>query len=60
MQDYSNDIDDLDLEDRDYMNVVRELKKLDLERFLEQYLKISEPELYDKLISTCKNKSYRK
>lgn len=60
MQDYSNDIDDLDLEDRDYMNVVRELRKLDLERFLEQYLKISEPELYDKLISTCKNKSYRK
>ena len=60
MQEYSNYIDDLDLEDRDYMNVVRELRKLDLERFLEQYLKISEPELYDKLISTCKNKSYRK
>lgn len=60
MQEYSNYIDDLDLEDRDYMDAVRNLKKLDLNRFLDQYLKVTEPELYDKLISTCKTKPYKK
>jgi hypothetical protein len=55
-----NTLDDLDLEDRDYMDTVRNLKKLDLDRFLNQYLKVTEPELYDKLISTCKTLPYKK
>jgi hypothetical protein len=60
MLEYFNNLDDLDLEDREYMNAVRDLKKLDLDRFLDQYLKVSEPELYQKLISTCVTKHYKK
>lgn len=60
MREYSKELDDLDLEDRDYMNVVRELGKLNLDHFLENYLKVSEPELYQKLISICTQKYLKK
>jgi hypothetical protein len=61
MQEYSKvDLDDLDLEDRDYMNAVRSLRKVNLEHFLENYLKVSEPEVYDKLISICVQKHFKK
>jgi hypothetical protein len=61
MLEYSKrEIDDLDLEDRDYMDAVRSLKKVKIDHFLEHYLKVAEPELYEKLISTCTNKTYRK
>lgn len=61
MLEYSKrEIDDLDLEDRDYMEAVRNLKKVNVDHFLEHYLKVAEPELYDKLISTCIQKHYKK
>jgi len=49
-------VDDLDLQDREYMNVVRGLERVELTKFLEQYLKVSNPELYDKLYNYFKNK----
>lgn len=51
MQVFSKDVDDLDIEDREYMDVVRKLKNLNMEKFLDLYLKAMEPDLYDKMIS---------
>ena len=41
--------DDLDIQDKDYMDVVRDLNKLDIDKFINLYVKPMDPELYDKL-----------
>ena len=41
--------DDLDIEDKNYMDAVRELNKLDIDKFINLYVRPMEPELYDKL-----------
>jgi len=41
--------DDLDLEDKAHMNVIRELNKLDIDKFVNLYLKPMDPELYEKM-----------
>lgn len=46
--------DDLDVEDKTYMDAVRELNKLDIDKFVNLYLKPMEPELYDKLYRAIK------
>jgi len=45
--DINLDVDDLDLQDREYMDIVRGLARVDIAKFLEQYLKVSDPKLYD-------------
>ena len=54
--DVNLDIDDLDLQDREYMDVVRGLARLDIAKFLEQYLKVSDPNLYNKLVNYVRTK----
>lgn len=49
-----NEWDDLDVEDKTYMDAVRELNKLDIDKFVNLYLKPMEPELYDKLYRAIK------
>lgn len=46
--------DDLDVEDKTYMDAVRELNKLDIDKFVNLYLKPMEPELYDRLYKAIK------
>ena len=46
--------DDLDIQDKDYMDVVRNLNKLDIDKFINLYVKPMDPELYDKLIKAIK------
>lgn len=46
--------DDLDVEDKTYMDAVRELNKLDIDKFVNLYLKPMEPELYDRLYRAIK------
>ena len=46
--------DDLDVEDKTYMDAVRELNNLDIDKFVNLYLKPMEPELYDKLYRAIK------
>ena len=55
-EDIQLEVDDLDLEDREYMNVVRGLARVDIAKFLEQYLKVSNPELYDNLATYFKKR----
>lgn len=43
------DWDDLDIEDKNYMDIVRELHKLDMDKFVNLYLRPMEPDLYEKL-----------
>jgi len=46
--------DDLDIQDKDYMDVVRDLNKLDIDKFINLYVKPMDPELYDKLLKAIK------
>ena len=46
--------DDLDIQDKDYMDVVRDLNKLDIDKFINLYVKPMEPKLYDKLLKAIK------
>jgi hypothetical protein len=46
--------DDLDIQDKDYMDVVRDLNKLDIDKFINLYVKPMDPELYDKLFKAIK------
>lgn len=48
------DWDDLDIQDKDYMDVVRDLNKLDIDKFINLYVKPMDPELYDKLNKAIK------
>lgn len=41
--------DDLDLEDKTYMDVIRELNKLDIDKFVNLYLKPMDPILHEKM-----------
>lgn len=41
--------DDLDIEDKTYMDAIRDLNKLDIEKFVSLYLKPMDPELYEKM-----------
>ena len=50
------EVDDLDLQDREYMNVVRGLERIDINKLMTQYLEISNPELYQKLENYFKYK----
>jgi len=49
-----SDWDDLDIEDKDYMDIIRELGKLDMNKFVNLYLKPMEPDLYEKLYRAIK------
>ena len=46
--------DDLDIQDKDYMDVVRDLNKLDIDKFINLYVKPMDPVLYVKLFKAIK------